>query len=228
MKHLNVIFFILLVVLCWQCRQKSSQADAISLAQVVLPKDFREVFCPIELGNFESEIIKSRTFLMERGFPSAPEVFPEYPNWKPLDSIYQQQSFDMMSESERRLFRRIGSIVILRNHALLDFPAEKEKIAFYTTEYIEAGGNSAGLLYFCLQALGDYITAAQKKAYAEAVIMQSAEAIKKYEAWLERTKANVNPDEIPMPNNELKEDIANIERIIQMERAYAAKLRAGL
>lgn len=217
----------LIALINWQCRQNAKTTET-EFANIELPTDYRAIFCPVELGNLESEIIRSRRFLFAHGLPSNPEELPENPDWRVVDSAYLQQNLEQMSESERSLFRRIGAIVILRNHALLDSLSEKEKIAFYTKEYVAGGGNCAGLLYFCLQAAGEQIPAKERSEYVKVVTARSAELVSRYEQWLKITKTTVNPDASPLPNDALRVDLEKTERIVQMERGFAARLKNQL
>ncbi|MFN7116251.1 MAG: hypothetical protein ACK4TA_05590 [Saprospiraceae bacterium] len=194
---------------------------------VTLPDDFRAVHCAVNFGTIESEIIKNRSFLIKYNITPNIDAFPEKPDWKALDKMYQRVNFSKMSDYEQQLYKQVVAIQILRNHALLAETTEKEKIAFYTKAYVEAGGSSAGLLYFCLNAIGDTLDPTQKAAYIRAIKTKSAEVMQSYRNWIDGTKKTIQQEQFKEEMaDSLEKDFAYIEEIMAIEQAFIERLEA--
>lgn len=202
----------------------STTLNSSSFSTPVIPKyNFQEVFCLVHFGNSESEILKNRNFLTKHKLSSAIDMLPPNPDWKKLDASYQKNQLPLMTEQEKNLYRQVSSIFILRNHALLAQNKEKEKIDYYTNEYISSDGNSAGLLYYCLNVLGDKVDESRKKLYIELVTKRSAETLNILEQGLKN---------IPIGKTQLdssqQEKLSKIKALIESEQEYINKLNLML
>lgn len=216
--------FILVIVLL-SCNNNPSTADAAVPVQV-LAEDLKKVYCPVDLGSAESDITNNRTFLFAHHLSPNLDDYPAQPNWQQIDSIYQNTSFDTLTNPEKTVLQQVASILILRNHALLAQPAEKEKITYYTKMYVESGGKSAGLLYYSLAALGDSLASAQKSAYINTVTNRSSKVVTDIKNWMKTTKETLKDQDFPEEvKASLKTDFANLENIVKNEQEFARKLQ---
>ncbi len=169
------------------CQVEQNKLSSIS-------EENREAFlqAPIQKGNYEFQNIRvtyilgkskaeqkeNKDFLWSQGLPPAIDLaFPTDPNWRKWDEKYQTFISMNKQNSHLMLYRQVVSIHILRNHALLADVNEKKKIAFYTKEYIESGGISAGLLFYCFTSLKGEWSDLEINSYIKLVIPRIEDAI---------------------------------------------------
>lgn len=195
-----------------------------SLDTISLPTDFKMAFCPIDFGTAESDIMNNRMLLVSRGLSPNIDDFPEQPDWQSLDSIYRIQKLDTLSDFQKNLLRQSGAVLILRNHELLADITQKEKIAFYTKEFVDAGGNSASLLYFCMQTLGNDLSTSQQKEYIEKVNQRASVVVNRFNSWLKDAKINAKENATADLHAKIEQDLANVEKTVRTEAAFMRKL----
>lgn len=229
MKAINYFCIIIIIFSLLNCNNDQNKTTATFKASVpteIIAEDLKKVYCLVDLGSAESDITNNRTFLFEQHLSPNLDDYPEVPNWRQIDSIYQTAPFDTMTNSEKIVFQQAASILILRNHALLTQPTEKEKIKYYTKIYVESGGKSAGLLYYSLVALGDSLAATQKTTYINALLSRSAKVVSDLKNWMKNTKATLKDQDFPEEvKASLKTDFTNLENIIKNEQEFARKLK---
>ncbi len=192
----------------------------------VAPKpkyDFQDTHCQVFFGNSGVEIERTKRFLVKNGLSSRVHHIPETANWRRLDSLYMTKDFSTMTSEEKNLFDQVISISILRNHALLNEKNEKAKIAFYTDKFVSASGKGAGLLYHCINALGNDLDESKKQSYIKSTISNSQSRIneiKKYIPYLieKFRKSNTAYDSVRILQQE------NIKQKVQREEEYVEKL----
>jgi|GEM_PF-1766131 hypothetical protein len=228
MLYLSVVLLFL-----GSCKQQSGEAASRELTPIheplptnIVTEDLQKIYCPLDLGVVESDITNNRAFLFEQHISPNIDDYPEQANWQQIDSIYQSARLDTMPADKKRIVQQTAAIQILRNHALLSQPAEQEKIAFYTKTYIESGGKSAGLLYYCLAALRGTLPDAQQKQYIETVVSRSIRKMEEMKNWMQTTQENLKGQELPPEvQANLKTDFANLENIVQQEETFVRKLK---
>lgn len=187
--------------------------------------DFRKVYCTVDFGAAESDVIDNRMFLDKYYITSDLNAVPEKSDWRQLDKMYQAAALDTVPEMRRNLYRQVTSIHILKNHGLLAESAEKEKVAYYTNEYVSAGGSSAGLLYHCLNQLGDAVTAEQKTAYIQAITPRSTAVIEELKTWIKNIQSGeFNETLAPDMKVMFEKEMNNVIQTIKTEQAYIDKL----
>lgn len=229
-----IIPFLTFIIAIFSLRCSPNQSNTSTLNDtpiptVVVAEDLQKVFCSVDLGSAESDITNNRAFLFAHHISPNLEDYPTPPNWKHIDSIYQNTSFDTMTNQQKNIFQQVASIQILRNHALLTHSEEKEKIAYYTKMYLESGGKSAGLLFYCLVAMGDSLASTQKKSYVTTIASRSAQVTADIKNWMQNTQETLKNQDFPEEvKKSLKTDFANLENIIKTEQAYVHKLQTML
>lgn len=119
--------------------------------------DFQDSDISYYAGKTIAEIDSTNAFLRSQGIPYSIKVaIPNSYNWQNWDKKYLKFKEENPNHKYINLYKRIASSYILRNHALLADVNQKEKIAFYTLEYIESCGEDAGLIYYCMRALQNH------------------------------------------------------------------------
>ncbi len=225
MKRITLILFFIGVLFAWNCTNNQTASNE-PIPKVILVEDLQKVYCPVDLGSAESDITNNRTFLAAHDLSPNLDDYPEQPDWKYIDSIYQTAPFDTMTDSKKRVYQQAASILILRNHGLLTQFNEKEKIASYTKTYVDSGGKSAGLLFYCLVALGDSLPPTQKKSYVNAVVPRSSKVVTDIKNWMKTTQATLKDQDFPAEvKASLKTDFANLENIVKTEQLFASRLQ---
>jgi hypothetical protein len=114
---------------------------------------------PETLGNSEAgmkEFDLRRNFIASSGFPIAdPFILPTVSNynWRQWDAKYSEFVERNKTNKFLPIFKRIGSMIILKDMGLLAGKSkeEKDKISFYTKELLANGGSSnSGIMYIIL------------------------------------------------------------------------------
>ncbi len=111
----------------------------------------------------------------------------------------------------------------LKNFFHLNEKNEKAKIAFYTDKFVSASGKGAGLLYYCIKALGTDLDETKKLSYIKSTLSNSQSRIneiKKYIPYLieKFRKSNTAYDSVRILQQE------NIKQKLKREEEYVEKL----
>ncbi len=229
------LFAVIIILNIFGCQGRSEFSDNLLKAQTFneekifkkppLPEyDFQKVNCPVSFGSSAFEVMQNREFLSKNGLSPSLDILPQKPNWQIIDANYAQKKAAIKDDRQKMLYCQVASILILRNNALLSQTSETEKIAFYTKEYIENGGQSAGLLYYCLVALEGKLSKSDKNNYIQQISSRGLLFISE----LKKNLPAKNELESPKADSLLVVGWHKVEDLISNEENYLRKLNAML
>lgn len=229
------LFAVIIIITIFGCQGRADFSDNFLKAQTVneesrfkkppMPQyDFQKVNCPVTFGSSAYEVMQNRAFLSKNGLSPSLDILPQTPNWQIIDVSYAQKKAGIKDDKQKVLYCQVASILILRNNALLSQTSEHEKIAFYTKEYIENGGQSAGLLYYCLIALEGKLGTTEKNNYIRQISLRGHQLVSELKKSLP-TKSEL---ESPKADSLLVVGWHKMEDLISNEENYLKKLNAML
>ena len=227
------LLFLLSIIVFSNCKSSDkTENDALLLRDdpryfqqpTVLPNyDFQKSWAAFDWGETEAERQASDDFVAKSGFNHFNAAFlPQKPDWRALDKKYQAFLAVHKNDSRINNFRQLGSLTILRNHALLAEENEKDKIAFYTNEYLEAGGMSTSFVYYCIEALKNHISAEKKAQYA-------SQSISRFSIFYNKVEASYDESLKIVIAGKREHEIANMKEIkvkLAVEQGFSDKLKS--
>ncbi len=189
--------------------------------------EFQKVNCFVFFGNTTEEIRASRKILAMKGLNTRVEQLPESPDWRQMDALIRKADLKNFDEHQINLFNQVAAISILRNHELLAEKDQKDLILEYTQKYVEAKGTSAGLLYYCIETLGDKLTFEQKATFIKTLAPNNIETTRQVERALSFMKlGNLNLKNSTSQADSLREVVKEKTKTdIEQEKMYLAKLQ---
>jgi hypothetical protein len=225
--------------------EKDEKAARMASAAIAPPTyDFQKINTPISyllpsenpnaaIETTQARVMERSKFLAKSGLPLLDPFTPltdKNRDWRKADEKYRSYLEVQRGNAPLLIFRRVASVAILKDFALLAHESEegKQAIAFYTNELFESGGHTnAALVYYCLKALEGTWSNTKIKEYAQRASVindQSPELAQMRDApaRVEREKATATAEKI----KQVEPMVAKLEQIVEEQDKYVEKLRA--
>ncbi|OJV13031.1 MAG: hypothetical protein BGO21_04690 [Dyadobacter sp. 50-39] len=189
---------------------------------------------PATLGNTKSgmaEFDRRREFVAASGFPVAnPFVLPsaDESDWKKWNAKYTDYVKKNALHPYLPIFKRIASLIILKDMALLNGTSreEKDKISFYTKEMLDNGGGAnTAISYYCLSVLKDTWPDDLVKKYADLSLaeMQRDRMTSSIKTDIQQMRTMRESGEAPNLDSTF---VSGLEALLQQQNEFRSRLLA--